>query len=46
VFGLAGEPVGLPDPARMLSAGDVVLVAATRAGLSEILVAAGGPMPA
>ncbi|HEY3714897.1 MAG TPA: NAD-binding protein [Jatrophihabitantaceae bacterium] len=46
VFGLAGEPVGLPDPARMLTAGDVVLVAATRAGLSEILVAAGGPMPA
>jgi Trk K+ transport system NAD-binding subunit len=42
VFGIAGEPIGLPDPARVLNAGDVILIAATRAGLSEILVAAAG----
>lgn len=46
LFGMAGEPVRLPDPTRVLVADDVILIAATRAGLSEILVAAGGPMPA
>jgi len=42
VLGMVGDPPGLPDPARLLRAGDVILIAATRAGLSEILVAAQG----
>lgn len=41
VFGLRGTPAGqLPDPGRLLRDGDVVVIAATRAGLSDIVVAA------
>jgi len=45
VFGVVGDPGGptrLPDPARELHAGDVILIAATRAGLAGVLVAAEG----
>jgi Trk K+ transport system NAD-binding subunit len=45
VFGVAGGHVDattLPDPSRELHAGDVILIAATRAGLAGVLVAAQG----
>jgi Trk K+ transport system NAD-binding subunit len=40
VLEVVGDPGWLPDPARVLAAGDVIVIAATRAGLSETLVAA------
>ena len=45
VFGVVGgslDTTRLPDPARELHAGDVILIAATRAGLAGVLVAAQG----
>ena len=45
VFGVVGgpaDPTHLPDPDRRLQAGDVMLIAATRAGLARVLVAAQG----
>ena len=45
VFGVVGgslDTTRLPDPARELYAGDVILIAATRAGLAGVLVAAQG----